>query len=350
VERLDLLAVAFGLAALAGINLYLTVFATGLAIHFHWITLAPQYQSLDVLGNPWIITIAGILYFLEFFADKIPWVDSVWDAVHTVIRPIGGALLAIQVLGHPSPAFTVIVALLAGGTSLVAHTAKAATRLATNSSPEPFSNIALSLGEDAAVLGGLTLVHFNPVLALVIFVICIGAFFYFAPRILRAMKVKIWLAWRKLNGPADSDVPLSLPSTLPARLAPIFGRENVLDTTILWAVSCVSGRGRRIPANLFGALVATNEEPRKITFIARKAGRPFTRGIDLEGSNVAREPRFLSENLVILPAAGKGQKYLFVFPRSHAALVEQIVKDLDERLSESVMPEHGATESASSVG
>src|SRR5215475_11135299 len=125
VERLHLLSVALGLAALAGINLYLTVFATGLAIHFHWITLAPQYQSLEVLGDPWIISVAGVLYLLEFFADKIPWVDSIWDAVHTVIRPIGGALLAIQVLGHPSPALTVVVALLAGGTSLIAHTAKA---------------------------------------------------------------------------------------------------------------------------------------------------------------------------------------------------------------------------------
>ena len=153
-EKVDLLAVALGLAALAGVNLYLTVFVTGLAIHFHWISLAPQYQSLEVLGNPWIITVAGILYFLEFFADKIPWVDSIWDAVHTIIRPIGGALLAIQVLGHPSPALTIIVALLAGGTSLIAHTAKAATRLASNTSPEPFSNIGLSLGEDAAVLGG----------------------------------------------------------------------------------------------------------------------------------------------------------------------------------------------------
>ena len=71
-----MLAVALGFAALAGINLYLTVFVTGLAIHFHWITLAPQYQSLEVLGHPAIITVAGILYFLEFFADKIPWVDS----------------------------------------------------------------------------------------------------------------------------------------------------------------------------------------------------------------------------------------------------------------------------------
>src|SRR5439155_8248515 len=136
--RLDLLAVALGLACLAGVNLYLTVFVTGLAIHFHWITLAPQYQSLEVLGNPWIITIAGLLYFLEFFADKIPWLDSAWDAVHTVIRPIGGALLAIQVFGHSTPTFDVIVVLLAGTTSLIAHTAKASSRLVANTSPEPF--------------------------------------------------------------------------------------------------------------------------------------------------------------------------------------------------------------------
>src|SRR5262249_21780981 len=160
-----------------------------------------------------------------------------------------------------------------------------ATRLASNSSPEPFSNIGLSLGEDAAVLGGLALVHFNPILALAIFLICIGAFFYFAPRILRGMKVKIWLAWRKLNGPANRDAPVKLPPTLPARLVPIFGHENVLGETIAWAVPCVSGRGRRIPANLFGALVATNEEPARITFVARRGRRPFTRGIELEGSN-----------------------------------------------------------------
>ncbi len=205
-ERLDLLSVALGLAALAGINLYLTVFATGLAIHFHWITLGSQYQSLEVLGNPWIISIAGVLYLLEFFADKVPWVDSIWDAVHTVIRPIGGALLAIQVLGHPNPAFTVIVALLAGGTSLLAHTAKAATRLASNTSPEPLTNIALSLGEDAAVLGGLTLVHFSPVLALIIFLVCIGAFWYFARKILRSIKGKFGSTRKKLDEPADRNV------------------------------------------------------------------------------------------------------------------------------------------------
>ena len=205
-ERLDLLSVALGLAALAGVNLYLTVFASGLAIHFHWIALAPRYQSLEVLGNPWIIGIAGALYVLEFFADKIPWVDSIWDAVHTVIRPIGGALLAIQVLGHPSPAFTVVVALLAGGTSLLAHTAKASMRLASNTSPEPLTNIGLSLGEDAAVLGGLTLVNLSPVLALIIFLIAIGVFYYFARKVLRSIKNKIGFHRKKLVEPVDRNV------------------------------------------------------------------------------------------------------------------------------------------------
>src|SRR4029450_12424428 len=79
VDRLNLLSVALGLACLAGLNLYLTVFATGLAIHFHWIVLAPQYQSLAILGQPIVITISGVLFLLEFFADKIPWIDSIWD-------------------------------------------------------------------------------------------------------------------------------------------------------------------------------------------------------------------------------------------------------------------------------
>jgi hypothetical protein len=333
VEKLHLLGVALGLACLAGINLYLTVFVSGLAIHFHWITLAPAYQSLEVLGQPAVIIISGILYFLEFFADKIPWIDSAWDAVHTVIRPIGGALLAIKALGHPSPAFTVIVALLAGGTSLVAHTAKSATRLASTTSPEPFSNIALSFGEDIGVFAGLALIHYNPVLALTIFLLAIGTFIYFAPKVLRAMKAKIWLAFKKLNGPADLSAPVKLPLALPSRLAAVFSHENVLGETIAWAAPCIRGHGRRIPANLFGALVATNEEPRKVLFIARKNGRPFARRIELDGSMVAHEPKFLSENLLIFPAAGKGPKYLFMFPRSRAAEVDQIVAYLRERLS-----------------
>ncbi|HEX8899415.1 MAG TPA: DUF4126 domain-containing protein, partial [Chthoniobacterales bacterium] len=182
-DRFNLVSVALGLACLAGIDLYLTVFVTGLAIHFDWITLSPSYQSLEILGQPWIIAIAGVMYALEFFADKVPWLDSAWDTVHTIIRPIGGALLALQVLGHHSPIVDVLVILLGGSASLVTHTAKASTRLVANSSPEPASNIGLSVIEDVAVFGGLALIHYNPVLALAIFIFAIAAFLYFAPKI-----------------------------------------------------------------------------------------------------------------------------------------------------------------------
>ncbi len=332
-EQLNLLGVALGLAALAGINLYLTVFVSGLAINQHWITLAPQYQSLQVLGHPAIVTIAGVLYFLQFFADKIPWVDSAWDAVHTVIRPIGGALLALRVLGHFNSTVEIVVLLLAGGTSLIAHTAKASTRLVANTSPEPFSNIGLSLAEDAAVFGGLALIHYNPIAALIVFLLALAAFFYFAPKILRTIRAKIWLIFKKLNFPADFSGPVTLPITLPSKFADAFSRQNVLSETIAWSIPCLSGRGRRIPPNLFGALVATNEEPRKLVFVARKGGRGFAQTVELDGMTVAREPKFLSENLVIFPAAGKGPNYLFVFPRPSGPLVEEIVEDLRARLS-----------------
>jgi hypothetical protein len=333
VERLDLLSVALGLACLAGINLYLTVFVTGLAINQHWIVLSPNYQALEVLGHPWIIALAGIFYFLEFFADKIPWIDSAWDAVHTLVRPIGGALLAIQVLGHSTPTFDVLVALLAGGTSLIAHTAKASSRLVANSSPEPFSNIGLSLAEDAAVFGGLTLLYHNPILALSIFVLFIAAFLYFAPKVLRSMKAKIWLAMTKLNGPPNVKRPTNLPIALPGRLAPIFSRQNVLGETIAWAVPCISGRGSRIPANLFGSLIATNEEPHKIVFVAKKGWGDYCQTIDLEGSTIAHEPQFLSENLVIFPTEGRGPKYCFMLTRSRGPLVAQMADYLQQRLS-----------------
>jgi hypothetical protein len=333
VDRFNLLSVALGLACLAGVNLYLTVFVTGLAIHQHWIVLSPTYQSLDVLGQPWIIALAGTLYVLEFFADKVPWVDSAWDTVHTIIRPIGGALLAIQVIGHHSPAFDVLVVLLAGTTSLVTHTAKASSRLVANSSPEPLSNVGLSVAEDVAVFGGLALIHYNPILAFSIFALAIAAFLYFAPKVLRSMKARIWLALTKLNAAADLRRPATLPIALPSRLAPIFSKQNILGETIAWAVPCISGRGRRIPANLFGALVATNEEPHKIVFVARRNWKAFCQTIDLEGSTIAREPQFLSENLVIFPTEGRGPKYSFLFTRSRGALVEQIAEDLKEKLT-----------------
>lgn len=168
-ETLSLLGIALGFATLSGINLYLTTFLAGLAIHFNWVSLAEKYTSLSVLDNPWIIGVAGTLFLVEFFSDKIPWLDSGWDAVHTFIRPIGGTLLALAALGEMDPVVSVIAALLGGGTTLVTHAAKAGGRLLINMSPEPVSNAAASLGEDGLVLGGLGLMAAAPVVSFFVF-------------------------------------------------------------------------------------------------------------------------------------------------------------------------------------
>ena len=334
-DQLKLLGVALGLASLAGINLYLTVFATGLAIHYHWIVLAPEYQSLAVLGSPLVLWVSGTLYAVEFFADKVPWIDSAWDTVHTIIRPVGGALLALRVLGQTNPAFDVVVALVAGGASLVTHSAKASTRLVTNTSPEPFSNIGLSLFEDAAVIGGLALIHLNPLLALAIFVLLISIILYFAPKIFRAVRVKFWLIWKKLNGPADLEQSGPLPTRLPSRYTAAFAKENLLGETVAWAVPCIAKKAHGVPANSSGLLVATNQDATKLYFLVARGWRAGARTLPVSDCAARREPKFLSENLVISPT-DQGAEYLFLFERGRGARVEQIVHFLNSRQAKAV--------------
>jgi hypothetical protein len=139
-----------GFSLAAGINLYATVALLGLASRYGWVSLPDQFQ---VFNNPWVIGLAAILYAVEFFADKIPWVDTMWDTVHTFVRPVGGALIAVAALGDASPTMEGVVALLGGTVAAGSHLTKAGTRVAANASPEPFSNWALSLAEDAFVVG-----------------------------------------------------------------------------------------------------------------------------------------------------------------------------------------------------
>ncbi len=170
-EVFEHLGAALGLASLAGINLYLTAFVAGLAIRYNWIELASAHEGLAVLGNEWVLAVAGVLMVIEFFADKIPWLDSGWDAVHTLLRPAGGILLGMAALGEIDPALLAIGGLLSGGASLTMHGAKAGTRLLVNMSPEPVSNSVASVAEDGLVLGGLTLTAFAPVVGFFFFII-----------------------------------------------------------------------------------------------------------------------------------------------------------------------------------
>ena len=171
-ELLASLGRTMGFSLTSGVNLYATVAILGLAARFDWIALPAQY---DVFASDWVIGFALLLYAVEFIADKIPWVDSMWDSVHTFIRPLGGALVAVATLGDASPGLEVLVGLVGGTVAAGSHFAKASTRVAANASPEPFSNWALSFMEDAFVIGLGLLALKYPIAALVVTIVIVIA-------------------------------------------------------------------------------------------------------------------------------------------------------------------------------
>lgn len=161
----QILGIAASVSLLSGWRLYLCVLATGLAIHYGALPLPEHLAQLRVLASPWVMGAAGAAAFMEFFADKVPWLDSLWDTVHTLIRPVGGALLSLAIVDPSDPATQAIAFILGGGASLLAHSGKAGARAVVNASPEPFSNIVVSTAEDAATTGLLYLAYAHPALA-----------------------------------------------------------------------------------------------------------------------------------------------------------------------------------------
>ena len=172
-NAIELIALASSVSLLAGWRLYLVTFATGLAMKMGWVDLPEQLEALDVLANNWVIGIAGAGAVAEFFADKVAWVDSAWDAVHSFIRPIGGALLSLAIIDAGDPAWQVASFLLGGAAAFTAHAGKAGARTLVNASPEPFSNVVVSTGEDVATAGLLALAIANPIAAALIAIILV---------------------------------------------------------------------------------------------------------------------------------------------------------------------------------
>jgi hypothetical protein len=184
-EILTSLGRTMGFSFAAGINLYATVAILGLASRYGWVALPPQYHVFD---NNWIIGGALALYVIEFIADKIPWVDSIWDAVHTVIRPVGGALIAVATLGHQAPATETLIALIGGALAASTHFSKSGTRVLANASPEPFTNWFLSIAEDLFVVGLGALALKYPAAAAVVVIVCVALIIGKSAWIVRALK------------------------------------------------------------------------------------------------------------------------------------------------------------------
>jgi len=328
-ETLEMLGVALGLASLAGLNLYLTVLVTGLAIRMDWVNLLPQFHGLEVLGNPIIVGVAGFLFLVEFLADKVPWIDTAWDSVHTFIRPIGAAALAVAVLGDLHPVFEIVAALLAGGMALTSHVAKSGTRLVANGSPEPVSNIGLSLAEDGIVLAGLGLIAWNPIVALVVAVVATLVIVYFLPRMVRGIRAKLWLAWRKLNAPAEDDETAELARELPRSFEDVLRRSHAGSSSILWATPCLSGGGPRMVSNLRGWLVVLDGEPDYLFFIARRWTGTFLVEIEIKKALIEHRRGFLCDRVEITAGESKS-RYVFVFERGLTLVAAKVASSLRE--------------------
>ncbi len=182
---LETLSLAMGTAWAAGINLYATVAVLGLAGKYEMIQLPPELQ---ILMEPVVIAVAGIMYFIEFFTDKVPYVDNGWDAIHTFIRIPAGAILAARAVGDVSPGLE-LAAILAGGTvAFASHGTKATARLAINASPEPFTNWFSSVGEDLAVLFGIWLTFNHPIVMFVLVILFIALAAWLIPKLFRLAK------------------------------------------------------------------------------------------------------------------------------------------------------------------
>jgi len=209
---LEALSLAMGTAWTSGINLYATVAALGIANRMEMIHLP---QNLEVLSHPGVIAIACVMYLIEFFADKVPYVDSGWDALHTFIRVPAGAILAAQSLGDMNPALELMALLAGGSVALVAHGTKATARLAITASPEPFSNWFASVGEDVTVFGSIWLMFNHPIIMLVLVLTFLALVIWLIPKIYRLAKRGFQTLREKLRGikPDQPAPPGSTPQT-----------------------------------------------------------------------------------------------------------------------------------------
>ncbi len=289
------LASALGLGMLAGARLYATAFAVGLLLRFDWIALPASWQHASVLADTRVLIVSGIACAIEFLADKIPWLDSAWDSIHTFIRPIGAALLTSSLFSNVEPVYQVLLFLLAGGVALSGHSAKAATRLAVNHSPEPFSNVAVSLIEDTFVAGGFYLLVKHPWVLAGIALVFLSLFAWLAPRIYRALRAE-WTAYGALLGKWFGEV--HKPQLPPVEQRWLMEHWTGQEPCRLFAVVATADlKGLR---NAVGTLCVTDREA---VFFFRRYGRLVAREINPLLAVETREGLLLDE--LVLTGAGE---------------------------------------------
>jgi hypothetical protein len=329
-----------GLGLASGLNLYATVLTVGLGIRLGVITLNAELSSLDVLASPYVLVAAAILYLIEFLADKIPWVDSIWDAIHTLIRPLGAALIGATAIGTVEPQ-TAVIAVLCAGVSLSGHSVKAGTRLLANHSPEPVSNIALSLVEDILVIAGTWLALVHPAVMLVLIIMFLLAFAWFAPKVFRLMRIE-YLATlallkkfyvlakqyivefaesRRLATPGpEFSVPQSLPTSLKEDWENTVLDEDVPEDVLhhldsnggasgsRHVLRCAAGKGIKRLRHSVGYLQISEES---LVFVTKRFFRLRSHQIDRNTIEDVHFKRRILLDRLIIRAGGKQLQFYF---------------------------------------
>jgi hypothetical protein len=340
-EALIKLSSVMGLSLTSGINLYATVAVVGLVSKFNLIKGLPvEFRAFD---NDLIIIVAILLYLCEFAADKVPGFDSLWDSIHTIIRPFGAALISLTVVGEADPSVEVLAALLGSSLALATHSAKAGTRLIINMSPEPFTNIAMSLAEDVGVVGFSLLVMSHPFLSLVASLVLIVLLVWFGPGLwrgalllLKAIPVRLFTLF---SGATDGELKESLPDNYEESLDQEMAKGEQVQASLKCYLRKVKGCGR----NRKGYIVLTDK---RLLFVFRKFFQTRLKQWNLpEIEKVKLQKRFLMDVLGV-KSEGKFFQALFLKNRSNA------VKSLSEQLNDSLsisIPESASTRESSSA-
>ncbi|MDB6071358.1 MAG: hypothetical protein JWL81_2529, partial [Verrucomicrobiales bacterium] len=336
---LPLISLILGLSFLSGLNLYLASFLVSLAVQQNWAGEA-LHPMLGALGHPAFMITALVLFAVEFIIDKIPWVDSVWDAIHTLVRPAGAVGLSIA-LSHSagfSPGLTTTLAVASFAIALTTHLTKCGFRLIINASPEPFTNILASLAEDAVVIGLAILLINAPTTGFAACLALLAGAWIALPRLLRLVRTSLFLLWKKFVGHPDSALHHhgALPAALThAQSESILAQPDSADhIPARWAVPCITGKIRRLPglrANRFGTLMSPLHQPGTLWFLNRGWFRRQATRISLAGATASHETSFLSTNLVI-HRPDDGLHLVFRFTRAEAPLVVRLAADLQTLL------------------
>jgi len=313
---IQLLGTVMGLAFVAGINLYATILSVGLGLRYGFIDLPPDLAALSILSHPYVLWAAGIMYAVEFFADKVPWVDTLWDSIHTFIRPFGAAILGVTAIGEVDPAVEIAVFLLCGGVALSTHFTKAGTRLVVNQSPEPFSNIALSMVEDFFAVVGSLLAVTHPTLMIVIvlaFLVCFG---WLAPRIFRLVRVEAFgvvALFRARFGSTDTPDKPTLHDRPPDGYVGHLPEGFFSKREGGFCVRCASGKGIDPGRNYAGYLCLVDD---LLFFMTRKFFRTQKYDINMaEVKDLVFEQKFLFDRLIFY--TGNKTRYLYLFKDKH---------------------------------